>query len=95
MGKEINQLGKDIYDNVLSYRRAPGPICQDSINSALHQRLWSLGNDKFVPEPARKATKEQISDTEMAFADMQVRFDKLDENKRILRVNVREQSQRI
>ena len=87
---EFDQIGKDIYENVLSYSRAPGPICQDSINTALSQRLWSLGRDKFVPETARKATNEQIEQTEMAFADMGARFDKLDENKRILRVNVRE-----
>jgi len=38
--QELCQLGKDIYDNVLEYRKSPGPMNQQTIDFALQSRMW-------------------------------------------------------
>ena len=38
---ELNQLGKDIYDNVLEYRKNPGPLNNDTIDKALKAHMWT------------------------------------------------------
>ena len=38
--QELVQLGKDIYDNVLEYRKSPGPMNQTTIDFALQSRMW-------------------------------------------------------
>ena len=36
---DLRQLSKDIYDNVLEFRKAPGALNSDTIDVALKQRL--------------------------------------------------------
>ena len=127
---DLRQLSKDIYDNVLEFRKAPGALNTDTIDVALKQRLWA---SPFRPErashmnssqsispmsrtagskmnkkhrkskdklpdtsqflkPQKKATKEQIEKCQEAFEDMKVKFDTLDQHKRMDRVTVQEQS---
>lgn len=38
---DLRQLSKDIYDNVLEFRKAPGALNSDTIDVALKQRLWA------------------------------------------------------
>ena len=40
------QLQKDIYNNVLEYRKSPGALNQDTIDFALKKELW--GNKKNI-----------------------------------------------
>jgi len=56
---EIKQITKDIYDQVLSYHRAPGSLNQDSISKAVHTNLWSLNEEeRYIPKPSIRATKK-------------------------------------
>jgi hypothetical protein len=39
------QLQKDIYDNVLEYRKSPGALNNDTIDFALKNELWGANKD--------------------------------------------------
>ena len=41
MKTELNQLTKEIYDNVLEYHQSPGALNSETIDIALKKKLWS------------------------------------------------------
>ena len=98
MKTELNQLQKDIYDNVLEYHVTPGALNQTSINFALKTRLWDksrteMSGKKILPKakgPPMRATKEQIQRAEEGFEDISEQCAKLTQFGRIDRTTVRE-----
>ena len=99
---ELQQLQKDIYDNVLEYHVSPGALNQKTIDFALKTSMWDkrnseMGQSKFLKTkgPPLKATKEQIMKAEVGYENIAVKCKQLTEFGRIDRTTVREQSARI
>ena len=60
MKRDLDQITKDIYDNVLEFHKSPGATNPKTIAKALKEHLWAPGGSpqKTDPGEPRKATKK-------------------------------------